>query len=183
MVVIQWSHNCRYLSWVHLKFKLRAAKKNIATIVHQLLAHCYVDAGVSMDKEAAEAKLRCVCFVLSSMFIILLRTYKNVLITTCKITIANCIHWKFTFTCRTDKSNERLWEEFLSVLTVLIAEKRWELIFEVNNSAILLCHSFLKEFEKHYSIEQLISSMRERHGSMYVYRNTLYNVAQKSLMF
>ena len=34
---------------------------------------------------------------------------------------------------------------------------------------VLHIHSFLKEFEKHFSFEQMISSMKEKHGSVYAF--------------
>lgn len=43
-------------SWLHLKLKLRIVKKNMVTIVHQLLEHCYVNAQPSMDEETETMK-------------------------------------------------------------------------------------------------------------------------------
>ncbi|XP_065885281.1 activating signal cointegrator 1 complex subunit 2-like [Dysidea avara] len=92
--------------WVVLKLYLRATKRNLVTIIHQLLTHCYVDVQVTTE-ETSESALR------------------------------------------SDESDSKSWEDFLSVVTVLVTEK-----------------SFLKEFEKHFSFEQMISSMKEQHGSV-----------------
>ena len=39
----------------------------------------------------------------------------------------------------------------------------------------IVLHSFLKEFEKHFSFEQMISSMKEQHGSVYVFTGHVEN--------
>ena len=46
-------------SWIHLKFKLRAAKKNMVSIVHQLLTHCFVNADASVNGEETTSTSRC----------------------------------------------------------------------------------------------------------------------------
>lgn len=139
-----------YISWLHLKLKLRAAKKSMVTIVHQLLTHCYVNTQASVDDKEAETTLRScymsnIIYVLwcPGMYIILLRIYNYsninvvyhsnkiiIIISTITITTEHPMElWYFLVTCRSDKLNEKLWEEFLSVVTVLITEKRLVLIF------------------------------------------------------
>ena len=51
-----------HVSWLHLKLKLRAAKKNMVTIVHQLLTQCYVNVQELKNDEEAETIPRC-CYM------------------------------------------------------------------------------------------------------------------------
>ena len=41
--------------WVVLKLNLRTTKRNMVTIIHQLLTHCYVDTQMATDKTLESA--------------------------------------------------------------------------------------------------------------------------------
>ena len=110
-----------------MKLKLRAAKKNMVAIVHQLLTHCFVNANASVTGEETTSTPRCHCILYMYLMLCIHILWSGC---TLYVTIILC-------SFLSSKTNERLWEDFLSVVTVLITEKRSG--FSQINDSLIFC--------------------------------------------